>query len=66
VFKVKQNSDQKRKPDTINLRIELDPATNANLEQWAAKAERSKRQMARVIIKRQVNRWLENRSKGHA
>jgi hypothetical protein len=66
VFKVKQKQDQRKPSTTINLRIELDPATNANLEQWAAKAERSKRQMARVIIKRQVNRWLENRSKGHA
>ncbi len=46
----------------INIRVEVDHQTDAVLRNWAREAERSKRSLARVILRRMAARW--NRKRG--
>lgn len=47
--------------EMVNIRVEVDRKTDAILREWAKREERSKRSLARVILRRRASWWQEKR-----
>lgn len=49
--------------DEIGLCIKVDRQTDAILREWAKRSERSKRSLAKMIVRRRARRWQERKDK---
>ncbi len=45
----------------IHISVEVDRKTDAILRDWAREAERSKRSLARVVLRRMAAKWNNKR-----